>query len=274
MKVFLSTDMEGTAGVVDWSQCRPPGPDYEYCRGLLQAEVNAAIDGAIEAGAREFLVNDSHSDMQNLRPDQLHGGAGYLSGRHKPLYMMQGLDASFDAVFFISYHGSMSSSVSVLSHTYNPKAIADVRLNDVVAGESGVNALVAQAYGVPVVLITGDRTTAQEAAPFFPTIETAVVKESVTRFAATALHPERARALIREGARRAIARLPTFSPPAITLPATLSVRFHNGDLADLATWLRGVERIDEKTVMMTDDDPLRLFRTFITTILLTRAIAE
>jgi D-amino peptidase len=274
VKVFLSSDMEGTAGIVDWSQCRGPGPEYEYSRGLLQAEVNAAIDGALEAGADEFLVNDSHSTMQNLRPDQLHGGAAYLSGRHKPLYMMQGLDASFDAVFFVSYHGSMSSAASVLSHTYNPRAIADVRLGDVVAGESGINALVAQAYGVPVVLITGDRTTAEEAAPFCPGIETVVVKESVTRFAAAGLHPERARELIRAGARRAIERLDSFAPPAIALPATLSVRFHNGDLADLAGWLRGVERTDEKTVVMTDDDPLRLYRTFITAVLLTRAIAE
>jgi D-amino peptidase len=274
VKVFLSTDMEGTAGVVDWSQCRGPSPEYEYCRALLQAEVNAAIDGALAAGARDFLVNDSHSTMQNLRPDQLNGGASYLSGRHKPLYMMQGLDSSFDAVFFVSYHGSMSSASSVLSHTYNPRAVADVRLNDVVAGESGINALVAQAHGVPVVLITGDRTTAEEAVPFCPGIETVVVKESVTRFAAAGLHPDRAREAIRAGAQRAMGRLDSFAPPAIALPATLSVRFHNGDLADLATWLRGVERIDEKTVVMTDEDPLRLFRTFVTTILLTRSIVE
>jgi D-amino peptidase len=274
VKVFLSTDMEGTAGVVDWSQCRAPSPEYEYARGLLQAEVNAAIDGALAAGADEFLVNDSHSTMQNLRPDQLHGRAGYLSGRHKPLYMMQGLDDSFDAIFFVSYHGSMSSAASVLSHTYNPRAIADVWLNGAVAGEAGINALVAQAFGVPVVLITGDRTTAEEAAPFCPGLESVVVKESVTRFAAANLHPDRARELIREGARRAIGRLDSFAAPVIALPATLSVRFHNADLADLAGWLRGVERVDEKTVELTDEDPLRLYRTFITAVLLTRAIAE
>lgn len=72
MKIFLSSDMEGTTGVVDWGQCRAPSPEYDYYRGLLQAEVNAAIDGATAAGADEFLVNDSHSTMQNLRPDQLH----------------------------------------------------------------------------------------------------------------------------------------------------------------------------------------------------------
>ena len=274
MKIFLSSDMEGTTGVVDWLQCRGPHPEYEYYRGLLQAEVNAAIDGALAAGATEFLVNDSHSTMQNLRPDELHGGAAYLSGRHKPRYMMEGLDSSFDAIFFVSYHGSMSSAASTLSHTYNPNAISDVWLNDTIAGESGINALVALAHRVPIVLITGDRTTGEEAEPFCPGIEKVVVKESVSRFAASSLHPERARELIFEGAQRALQRLDSFAPPAIELPATLKVRYRNGDLAEMATWLRGVERVDEKTVTMTDEDPLRLYQTFIISVLLTRGIAE
>lgn len=273
MKVFLSSDMEGTTGVVDWAQVVGPSTEYEYYRGLLQAEVNAAIDGALAAGATEFLVNDSHSSMQNLRPDQLHGLASYLSGKHKPMYMVQGLDASFDAVFFISYHGSMSSS-AVLSHTYNPRAIADVTLNGTVVGESGINALVAQAYGVPVVLITGDQTTADEALPFCPGIKTVVVKESWTRFASTGVHPDRARQLISDGAQAALERLSSFTPPQIELPATLKVRFHNGDFAEMATWLHRVERVDEKTVAMVDDDPLRLFRTFITAVSLTRSIVD
>ena len=273
MKVFISSDMEGTTGVVDWGQAIGPNPEYAYYRGLLQAEVNAAIDGALAAGATQFLVNDSHSTMANLRPDELHGRASYLSGKHKPMYMVQGLDASFDAVFMISYHGSMSSS-AVLSHTYNPRAIADVTLNGTVVGESGINALVAQHYGVPVVLITGDSVTADEAKPFCPGIEAVVVKESWTRFASTGLHPEVARELIDTGARSALERLDSFAPPTIDLPATLSVRFHNGDFAEMATWLHGVDRHGEKTVTMTDDDPLRLFRTFITAVALTRSIVE
>ena len=134
MRIYLSSDMEGTAGVVDWAQCIGPGAEYDYYRRLLQDEVNEAIRGAPQAGATSFLVNDSHSSMQNLRPDELLGGARYLSGRHKPMYMMQGLDASYDAVFFVSYHGSMASDASTLSHTYNPNAIARVRLNGTAGG--------------------------------------------------------------------------------------------------------------------------------------------
>ena len=238
MKIFISSDMEGTAGVVHWEQCRPGQPDYEHYRSLLQDEVNAAIDGANQAGGpHEFLVNDSHGQMANLFPGRLSGEAAYLSGRHKPLYMMQGLDASFDAVFFLSYHGSASGGPATLSHTYNPAAIAEVRLNGVLAGESGINSLVAMGHGVPVVLVTGDQTTAAELRPFWPDAQAAVVKQSVSRFAAQSLHPARAVRLIGEAARVAVAALQasgTGPAARIELPATLTVRLRNPDLAELA----------------------------------------
>src|ERR1022692_2887801 len=98
MKVFLSSDMEGTAGVVDWAQCIGDGPEAAAGRRLLLAEVNAAIEGALAGGAREIVVNAPPSAMRNLPRDALAGQASYISGSHKPLYMMQGLDSSFDAV--------------------------------------------------------------------------------------------------------------------------------------------------------------------------------
>ncbi|MFF1817897.1 M55 family metallopeptidase [Kribbella sp. NPDC058245] len=272
MKIFLSTDMEGTAGVVDWSQCRAPSAEYEYYRGQLQAEVNAAIDGALEAGATEFLVNDSHSTMQNLRPDELHGRASYLSGKHKPLYMMEGLDASFDAIFFISYHGSAGATSSVLHHTYNPRAIAEVRLNNAIAGEAAVNALVAQAYDVPIVLITGDQTTIDEARPFIPGAEGVVIKQSISHNAALSIHPDRARELIHEAASRALQG--HLQPPTIPNPPELTVRFHTRAHADLAEALRNVERQAETVVAIRHDNPLDLFRTFIAAVYLSRAITD
>jgi D-amino peptidase len=143
MKVFISSDIEGTAGIVDWQQVRASGSDYELGRRLLTDEVNAAIDGAVGAGANEILVNDSHSTMQNLDPRALHHRASYLSGRHKPLYMMEGLDATFDAVFMVAYHGAIGAERAILSHTYNPLAVWEARLNRVAARESALNALVA-----------------------------------------------------------------------------------------------------------------------------------
>jgi D-amino peptidase len=274
MRVFISSDIEGTAGIVDWEQVRGPGAEYELGRRLLTDEVNAAIDGAVEAGATHLLVNDAHRTMYNIRPGDLHHHASYLSGRHKPLYMMEGLDATFDAVLMVAYHGAIGAEHAILSHTYNPAAVWEVRLNGVAVGESVLNALVALKHRVPVVLITGDEATAEEARPFLPEIEAVVVKRSITRFAAESLHPDRACELIRAGATRALARASTAARPAIDLPATLEVTFLTADMAEMATWIRGVQRAGPRGVAISDDDPLRLFRTFVTVIALTRSIVE
>ena len=273
MKVYLSTDMEGTAGVVDWEQCVGEGPEAQRARLLLLAEVNAAIDGAVAAGATEVVVNDSHSVMRNLPPEQLHGEATYVSGKHKPLYMMEGLDASFDAAFFVSYHGSMGGHPAVLSHTYNPRAVFEVRLNGAVVGESGLNALVAAHFGVPVVLVTGDRTACEETAAVLPGVRAVVVKEAVSRFAASSLHPSVACRLIEEGARSAVAEVATADPPSVPRPSELEVTWRTADLAELATWIRGTERVSPRVTRTRDEDLLALYRGFVTSVLLTRGLA-
>jgi D-amino peptidase len=275
VKVFLSNDLEGVAGIVDWSQCRPPGAAYEMGCQLALAEVNAAIEGAAAAGATEFLVNDSHGAMANLAPGALAGEASYLSGRHKPLYMTQGLDETCDVAFFVGYHGSMGSN-GILSHTYNPKAVAGVRLNGLVTGEAGINALVALANGVPVALVTGDQVAVAEARPFLPDAEGVAVKQSVTRFAAENLHPVRACATIRDAAGRAVARAAggEIGQPAVDLPARLEVDWLTADMAEMASWVGGVDRCATRTVAIESDDPLEVYRRFVACVALTRAIVE
>jgi D-amino peptidase len=271
VQVYISVDMEGVAGIVDWEQCIPGGDDYAMGRELVLGEVNAAIDGAVRVGASQILVNDSHSVMRNLPPGALDAHASYLSGRFKPLYMMEGLDASYDAAIFLGYHAAMPTP-GVLSHTYNPRAIANVLLNGTVTGEAGINALAAQHHGVPVVLISGDQYVGPEVESFCPGLEVVEVKSSISRFAARSLHPEVARDRIREGVAVALRRDGT--PPTIALPATLEVELVSPDMAEQATWLRGVERIDSRTVAFTEDDPLRLYRTFMTLVFLTRSLVE
>src|SRR5271166_1005733 len=204
MKVFLSSDMEGTAGIADWAQCVGDGPEAAAGRRLLLGEVNAAIEGAMAGGATEIVVNDSHSTMRNLPPAELAAGASYISGSHKPLYMMQGLDGSFGAVLFVSYHGSVGAP-GCMSHTYSPRVVVEARLDGLVTGEAGINALVAAHYRVPVVLVTGDRCACEETAALIPGVHFAVVKEQVSRVAAHSMHPDRACALIREKASQAVA---------------------------------------------------------------------
>jgi D-amino peptidase len=273
MKVFLSSDMEGTAGVVDWEQCVGDGPEAAAGRRLLLAEVNAAIEGALEGGATEIVVNDSHATMRNLPASEIAGGASYISGSHKPLYMMQGLDGSFGAVLFVSYHGSVGAQAG-LSHTYNPRAVVEARINGQVTGEAGINALVAAHYGVPVVLVTGDSCACGETAALIPGVHSAVVKEHVSRLAAHSLHPSRACALIRETAQRAVAGAAQADPSPFAAPVSLELSVRTTDIAEAATWVRGVERAGPRELRISSDDLLAVYRSFCAAILLTRTVAE
>jgi D-amino peptidase len=273
-KIFISSDIEGCAGIVDWQQVIGSGDDLDIGRRLLLGEVNAAIDGAVAAGADEVVVNDSHWRMQNLDPSRLSGNASYISGRYKPLYMMQGLDNTFDAAFFVAYHGSIGGEPAVLSHTYNPRAIADIRLNDVTVGESAINALVALHHQVPIVLVTGDRQTAEQAKRFLPGAEYVVVKEAVSRFAAHSLHPDRAREEIKAGAQRALSKTDRPEPPGIELPARLEIDFLNADMAGMAAWIAGAKQTSVRTVTLESSNPLELYQAFVAIVFLTRSIVE
>lgn len=271
MKIYLSVDMEGVAGIADWAQCIADGDDYALGRDLLVGEVNAAIDGAVAAGATQILVNDAHSAMRNLPPAGLAGRAAYLSGRFKPWYMMEGLDASFDAIVFLGYHAAMATP-GVLSHTYNPRAITNVAINGTVTGEAGLNALVAQHFRVPVVAISGDQYVGPEAAPFCPGIAPIQVKTSISRYAARHEHPLTARDMIRDGVAEALRR--HTEPPAITMPATVEIEFLSPDMAAQATWIRDVVQTGARTVALTGADPLGLFQAFISIVYLTRSLVE
>ncbi|MGO8950825.1 MAG: M55 family metallopeptidase [Ktedonobacterales bacterium] len=276
MKVYISTDFEGVAGIVDWDQIMVGSYDYELGRRLLLGELNAAIDGALAAGADSFLVNDSHSSMRNLEPDRLHGKASLLTGKHKPMYMMEGLDESFDAIFFVGYHGSIGASHAVLSHSYNPRAIWEVRLNGDIVGETALNALAAAYYGVPIVLVTGDQVTAAEARQLSPAPLCVEVKRSISRYAAESLHPDIARERIQQGAHAAVESAATASPPTFSGDIELSITFLTADMAEIAGWLHGVDMMSggTRTVSYTSNQPLEVYRTFVTMVMLTRSLVE
>ena len=274
MKLFLSTDFEGTSGIVAWEQIIEGNAEYEQGRKLLTNEVNAVITGALEAGATEFVVNDAHHHMRNLHPQDLSGRATLITGKHKPLYMMEGLDASFDGVCFVSYHGSIGAERAILSHTYNPGAVWEVRLNGEVVGESGINALVAAHYGVPIIFVSGDEVTVHEAQLVAPTAETVVVKQSLGRFAAAHIHPALACELLQNGAARAVRNRNAMRPPEFKLPVSLEITFLVADMAEMARWVRGVERVGPRTVRLSDDNLLDLYKMFVTVITLTRALVD
>lgn len=274
MKLFLSTDFEGTSGIVAWEQIIEGDAEYAQGRLLLTNEVNAVIAGAQEAGASEFVVNDAHSFMRNLHPQDLLGEATLITGRHKPLYMMEGLDSSFDGALFVSYHGSIGAERAILSHTYNPRAIWEARINGEIVGEAGINALVAAHYGVPIIFVSGDEVTAREAELIAPQAEKVVVKHSLGRFAASHIHPSVACRLLREGTSRAVRNIEHMRPPAFEQPVVLEVTFQVADMAEMSCRVRGVERVAPRTIAMRDENLLDLYRSFVAVILLTRALVD
>ncbi len=274
MKVFLSSDMEGTAGVVDWAQCVGDGPEAAAGRRLLLAEVNAAIEGALAGGATEIVVNDSHSTMRNLPPDALAGQASYISGSHKPLYMMQGLDGSFDAVLFVSYHGSVGAPAG-LSHTYNPRAVIEARLGGVVTGEAGINALVAAHYGVPVVLVTGDRCACEETAALIPGVHSGR-GQGARQPPGRAQHAPGPRLRADPGdrrSRRSRAR-PRAQPPPLGSGRAGSLGPHHRHRRGRQLGARRATATGPRELRFEGADPLAVYRSFCAAILLTRAVAE
>jgi D-amino peptidase len=262
MRVYISVDMEGIAGVVHEDQTNPLDPrcaaEYARFRKLMTAEANAAIAGALEAGATSILVNDSHWHMRNLLADELHESAELVAGDPKPWSMMEGIDAAFDAVFFVGYHARAGTPRAVLDHTYADR-VHDVRLNGRAVGELGLNAALAGAHSVPVALVSGDAAVAAEARDLLGAdVTTVVVKTAVSRHAARSLAPAVARRRIQEGAALALRRRgkPFVVPPPITLEADFQLTIQ----ADMAEVCPGATRTGGRTVAFTHQDYREVFR--------------
>jgi D-amino peptidase len=262
LKVFISVDMEGVSAVVAWDDVTVGGNDYALFRRLMTAEANAAILGALDAGATEILVRDAHDTGRNILPDQLRPEARLLRDwSYGPLSMMEGLDRSFDAVIFIGYHARASTPDAVLKHTMTTKLL-DVVVNGRKMPEAGTNGLIAGMFDVPVVLISGDKAIAAQARELFGEIETVVVKEGIGT-AETGIHPEKAQALIRQKTAEALRQLGKYKPLKFTPPYTLEVAFADESGAQKASWIPGATRKDEHTVSFsagTVMDLIKLFR--------------
>jgi len=259
LRVLISVDMEGIAGVVSGDHVTSTHKEYERFRKLMTAEANAAIAGALAGGATHVVVNDSHGSMTNLLIEELNPAAELISGSPKPFSMMQGIGPDVDAVFFVGYHAASGTGAAVLEHTWSGR-VAGIRLNGRAVGETGLNAALAGAYGVPVVLVTGDRAVTEEARALLGEIETVAVKDGVARTAAQCLHPQIAQERIRQAAERALGlSIPPFVVPA---PVTLHVAFQRAQHADLAELVPGSRRVDGRTVEWTGEDVPAVYKVF------------
>jgi D-amino peptidase len=263
MRVYISVDMEGVAGVVHEDQTNPLDPrcasEYARFRRLMTAEANAAIQGAVDAGATRILVNDSHWTMRNLLAEELHEEAELVSGGPKPRSMMEGIDAGFDVALCIGYHARAGTRSAVLDHTYTDRLI-DVRLNGRSVGELGLNAALAGVFDVPVVLVSGDSALATEAHDLLgDDVATVIVKEAVGRHAARSLAPAVACRRIREAATKVLKRK-RLKPFTVEAPITLEADFSKTVEADMAELVPGTIRTSGRTVAFSHDDYREVFR--------------
>ncbi|CAA9436077.1 MAG: D-aminopeptidase dipeptide-binding protein DppA [uncultured Rubrobacteraceae bacterium] len=262
MRVFISADMEGVTGVTHPQDVIPGRAQYERFRRFLTADVNAAIEGASQGGATEFLVNEAHNGMRNVFLEDLDERAHLIVGSRKPLSMMQGFEGA-DLAFFVGYH-ARAGAEGILSHTFNsPSVVTDVHLNGEPCSEARMNATLAGLSGIPVGLVTGDDLTCAEAESLYANVKTAQVKTAIDRYTARCLPQGAALERIRAAAEDAVRGSGDLIPYAPEPPYTFTVEFATASTPAGVMFFPQLERVDDRRVSWTHDDYTTAFKMFI-----------
>jgi D-amino peptidase len=263
MKILIAADMEGISGVTTWDQVTAGHFEYARFRRIMTEDVNAAVRGAFEAGAKEVFVTDGHGSGSNILVEELDPRAALNSGSPSPLSMVQGVD-EVDGLIFVGYHARAGSPDAILDHTWSSKTVANVWLNDILVGEYGLNAAVAGHFDVPALMVTGDQTACAQTVELLGEVETAIVKRATGRYAAECLPPKVAQAMIQKAAAQAVARLARGKAPSpfiLDEPIFLSVEFNNSAMADHAMRIPGAER-DGSCVSLSLPDMVMAYNAF------------
>lgn len=248
MKVYISADIEGISGVVNTAQTSPQGYDYCRARKLMTNEVNAAIRGAKLAGATEIVVNDSHGPMTNLLIEDLDEEARLITGKHKLLGMMEGLNDTFDAVLLIGYH-ARHNTPGVLAHSYFGRVISEIKINGNVVGEFEFNSMIAGDYNVPVVLVSGDDVLAGQVKSFNVGIETVIVKHAHSRYTAECVQPVKVHKMLEKSVHETLSnKLQTIKAYEGQGQVEIEVAFINSGMAEITQLIPGVEMVTANRV--------------------------
>ncbi|WP_301125279.1 M55 family metallopeptidase [Streptomyces cacaoi] len=259
-RVLISADMEGATGTVLPTDVAAGTPEYQRFRRLLTGDVNAAVAGFADAGADEVIVNDAHCGMNNVLIEELDPRALLITGRHKPLGMMQGLEDGVDAVAFVGYHTGAGEQ-GVLAHTYLSHSILGVRIDGRPADEGTLNALVAAEAGIPVVLVTGDDATCHQAAVYAPGCRTVAVKRAISRHAAVCRTPAATSAEIRREAAAALGA-PLPRPATEAAGHVVEIDLDSPHQAERACSLPGVTASGPRRVRLESPDAREALRRF------------
>ncbi|HET6858077.1 MAG TPA: M55 family metallopeptidase [Streptomyces sp.] len=267
MKILISADMEGATGVTWPADVLPGTPQWERCRALFTSDVNAAVLGFFDGGADEVLINEAHWTMRNLLLERLDDRAEMLTGRHKSLSMVEGVQhADVDGIAFVGYHTGAGTE-GVLAHTYLANSVTGVWVNGERASEGLLNSHVVAEYGVPVVLVTGDDLTCVDAKGYAPAARKVAVKDYISRYAAVCRTPARTARDIRAAAMEAAA-LAVRHDPVRGVAFTVELEFDAEHLSAAATVVPGVQPTGERRVAYTSATMYEGIRTFkaVTTI--------
>jgi D-amino peptidase len=250
-KVYISVDMEGISGVSGPSQLFSGGAEYARSRKLMADDANAAVRGALAAGATEIVVNDSHGDMRNLLPEDLDPAARLITHSFKRVGMMEGLDESFDAVLFIGYHAQAGSPRGVFAHT-GDEVVRDLRINGRSVGEGGLNTILAAWFGVPVVLVTGDDIAVEQVRKVATSARGVVVKRAINERAVELLPLARVHREIEGAAREGVAQAHKFAPDR-SGSYRVEMQFQNSLIPEIAEAFPQIERPAPDTVAFSRD---------------------
>lgn len=260
MRILISADMEGATGVTWTADVTPDTEQWQRFRRLFTGDVNACVAGLRAGGATAVLVNEAHDTQRNLLLEDLDPAARLLTGRHKPLSMMQGVDSGVDGVVFLGYHAGAGGD-GVLAHTYLANSVTGVWLDGEPAGEGRLNAALAAEHGVPVLLVTGDDRTCADAAGYAPDAHRVAVKECVSRYAAICSPPQRTGEWISTAATAAMRQAGRRDPAPG--PHRIEVEFDATHLAQAAAVVPTVTQVGIRTVgfdAATMTDAMRAFK--------------
>lgn len=263
MKVYISADIEGTCGIVDWEETDLHSPSAPYHKEQMTKEVNAACLGANELGCEDILIKDAHGSARSINPAMLPENARILRGwTRDPHIMMAKIDEGFDASMFIGYHSAASEPGNPLSHTMNSSEYDYIKLNGMILSEFIMNAFTSIYYNIPVCFLSGDEMLCENAKKLFPNIVTVPVSSGIGN-GSVSIHPNVATKRIKEGVKEALSG--DLSRYMIKLPETFEVeiKFKNHFKAYRASFYPGMEQLDSQTVKFVTDDYFEFLRMFL-----------
>lgn len=257
-KIFISADIEGVSGITSWEATRYGGKGYEEACRQMAKETAAACRAALNCGYG-VVVKDGHEDAMNIAHELLPEEAELISGwTCTPLSMLGGIDETFAGVIYIGYHSGAWTNTSPLKHTCEDYIYNWFKINDKYASEFTINSGVADQFGVPSLLLSGDAGICSEAETEYPGIVTVPTKKGMGN-ATWNIHPDKVVAEIERAVTEVLSKpLPKSKP--LSKSYTMTLCYKEFQKAMSATWFPGVEKLNDYTVSYTADSPMELAR--------------